>query len=64
MSKKKSVPRNPFVVEAKFRKSGLMEKTKKEKNKENRALTKKETDVLMKNITKHSLGWKELKEGE
>lgn len=56
MSKKKSVPRNPFVVEAKFRKAGLMEKTKKEKNKKNRALSKKEIDALMKKIQKHSLG--------
>lgn len=42
MSKKKLAPRNPLVVEAKFKKAGLMEPTKKQKNKKNRALSKKQ----------------------
>jgi hypothetical protein len=47
MSKKKLAPRNPLVVEAKFKKAGLMEPTKKQKNKKNRALSKKELEKLM-----------------
>lgn len=42
MNKKKLVPRDPLFVEAKFRKAGLMEKTKKQKHKKDRASIKKE----------------------
>ena len=47
--KKKLVPRNPLVVEAKFRKAGLMEKTKKQKHKKDRASTKKEMENVEEN---------------
>lgn len=40
-SKKKLVPRNPLVVEARFKKAGVMDKTKKQKNKKERADAKK-----------------------
>jgi hypothetical protein len=61
MTKKKLVPRNPLVVKAKFKKAGLIEKTKKAKNKKSRAGSKKEIKAY-KEFIKELVGKGELKD--
>ena len=46
MKKKKLVPRNPLVIEAKFKKAGLMEKTKRSKNRKERVEIKEEVNIV------------------